>query len=314
MAKLTKIFRTLSVAAVMATTSAVSVLAQDAAPKLGVLIYNVGQDPWLSVAADTLENKGTEMGFDVTFIDGRNDLAAMNAAVDQFVLQGMDAIIVQPADPDSLVGSVVRAREAGIPVISFSHKISADANANAYVGADEVSMGRTQAEMVVKALEGKGNVAIMTGILGTSPQIGRLQGEREVFDAAPGIKVVEEQANDWAHDKTLSLIQNWLTKYPKGELNAVVAHGPELVAAAEYAHSQGRDEIVFVGLDYPNDARQAIIDGTLYGTLNQSPATMAEVALKTMKSILDGETVEPVVMIDTPVVTKENVESMPPAY
>lgn len=314
MVGLKKYFRTLSMAAVLGVSSAMAVVAQEEAPKLGVLIYNVGQDPWLSVAADTLENKGKEMGFDVTFIDGRNDLAAMNAAVDQFVLQGMDAIIVQPADPDSLVGSVLRARVQGIPVVSFSHKISPDANASAYVGADEVGMGRTQAELVVKALNGTGNVAIMTGVLGTSPQIGRLQGQREVFDAAPGIKVVEEQANDWQHDKTLSLIQNWLTKYPKGELDAVVAHGPELVAAAEYAHSQGRDEIIFVALDYPEDARVAIQEGTLYGTINQSPATMAEVALKTVQGLLANEPVEATVLIDTPAVTKENVENMPAAY
>ena len=175
-------------------------------------------------------------------------------------------------------------------------------------------MGKAQAELVVKALNGKGNVALMTGILGTSPQIGRSEGQHAVFDATPGIKVVEEQANDWQHDKTVALIQGWLSKYPKGELNAVVAHGPELVAAAEYAKSQGREEVLFVALDYPADARRAIQEGTLYATINQSPATMAEVALKTIQDLLAGKTVEKAIQIDTPVITKENVEQVPAAY
>ncbi|MBL8576222.1 MAG: sugar ABC transporter substrate-binding protein [Mesorhizobium sp.] len=308
-----KIASAFGIAALTLTASAYPGLAQDK-PKLGVLIYNVGQDPWLSVAVKSFEEKGAEMGFDVTVVDGRNDISQMNAAIDQFRIQQVDAIIVQPADPDSLVGTVKQATDAGIPVIAYSHKIADGSGAKANVGADEVAMGKAQAELVVKALNGTGNVALMTGILGTSPQIGRTEGQRAIFDATPGIKVVEEQANDWQHDKTVALIQGWLSKYPKGELNAVVAQGPELVAAAEYAKSQGRDEVLFVALDYPADARRAIQEGTLYATINQSPATMAEVALKTIQDILAGKTVEKAIRIDTPVITKENVEQVPAAY
>ncbi len=107
-------------------------------------------------------------------------------------------------------------------------------NLTSFIGADEVGMGRTAAQEALKAIGGKGNVALMTGILGTSAQIGRSKGQHEVFDQGNGVKVVEEQPNDWAHDKTVALIQDWLSKYPKGQLNAVLAHGPEIVAAAEY--------------------------------------------------------------------------------
>lgn len=297
--------------AALATASAVFAQEKDT---LGVLVYNVGGDPWLSVAANAFETRAQEFGFDVTVVDGRNDIAQMNAAIDQFRILGVDAIIVQPADPDSLVGTVSQAVAAGIPVIAFSHNIAAEAGAIAHVGSDEVAMGRTQAQIVVDKLGGSGSVALMTGILGTTPQLGRSEGQHLVLDATPGIKVVEEQANDWAHDKTVALIQNWLTKYPEGELDAVIAHGPELVAAAEYAASQGRDEIIFVALDYPEDARIAIQEGTLFATLNQSPATMAELALKTARTVVDGGTVEPELRIETPVITKENVDAVPAAY
>jgi ABC-type sugar transport system substrate-binding protein len=293
--------------------SAVPAFAQ-AKPKLGVLIYNIGVDPWMNVAVKTLEEKGKELGFDVTVTDGRNDVAQMSAAVDQFVIQGMDAIVIAPADPESLVGSVSKAVAAGKPVVTLSLGLADAANVTSFVTADEEGMGRRQAELVVKALGGKGNVALMTGILGTTPQLGRSKGQHEVFDKESGIKVVEEQANDWQHEKTVSLIQDWLSKYPKGELNAVVAHGPELVAAAEYAHSQGRDEVIFVALDYPEDARAAVQKGILYATINQSPALMAEIAVDTAKKALEGKEVEKKIMIDTPTITKDNVEASPAAY
>lgn len=308
--------RTLAITAIAATfmtTAAVPSLAQDD-KRMGVLIYNVGVDPWINVAIRVIEETGTELGYAVTVADGRNDVSHMNAAIDQFVIQGVDAIIIHPADTESLVGSVSRAVAAGVPVVSFSHGLVDEANLTSFIAADEVQMGREQAELVVDLLNGEGNVALMTGILGTSGQLGRSEGQHAVFDQVEGIEVVEEQANDWQHDKAVALIQNWLSKYPKGELHAVISHGPELVAAAEYAQSQGRDEIVFVALDYPEDARQAIQEGSLYATINQDPQLMAKLAVEAADRATKGEPVDKLILIDAPMVTKDNVEDIPAAY
>lgn len=294
--------------------SALAAPAMAETKKIGVLIYNIGVDPWMNVAAKSLEADAKKLGYEITVTDGRNDVAQMNAAIDQFVIQGFNAIIVAPSDPDSLVGSVSKAIEAKIPVISYSMGLAPDANATAFVGSNEELIGREQAELAIKLLGGKGNVALMTGILGTSPQIGRSKGQHDGLKEAPGIKIVEEQANDWAHDKTVALIQDWLSKYPKGELNAVFAHGPELVAAAEYAKSQGRDEILFFAVDYPEDARRAIQEGTLTATVSQSPALLSELAVNAADKALRGEAVDQKIIIETPLVTKDNVEEMPADY
>jgi ABC-type sugar transport system substrate-binding protein len=284
------------------------------AKKIGVMIYSIGVDPWMNVAAKSLEAEAKKLGYEFTITDGRSDIAQMNAAIDQFVIQGYDAIIVAPSDPDSLVGSVSKAIEAKIPVISYSMGLSPDAHATSAVGSNEELIGREQAELAIKLLNGKGNVAMMTGILGTSPQIGRSKGQHDGLSAAPDIKIVEEQANDWAHDKTVALMQDWISKYPKGELNAVFAHGPELVAAAEYAKSQGRDEILFFAVDYPEDARRAIKEGTLTATVSQSPALLSQLAIEAADKAIKGEKIEPSIIIKTPVVTKDNVEQMPADY
>ncbi len=282
--------------------------------KIGVMIFHLGVDPFMSAAVKVLEEETEKLGYQITVADGHNDVAQMNAAVDQFVLQGMDGIIVVPSDPDSLVGSVLKAREAGKPVVAFNLAVAEEANLNSFITADEVHMGSEQAKMAVKALGGKGNVAIMMGQLGTSAQLGRTKGQHEIFDKESGIKIVEEQVNDWQNDKTVALIQNWLSKYPKGQLDAVLAHGPEIVAAAEYAKSQGRDEVKFFGIDYPEDARVAIQEGTLFATVNQDPKLLARTAVGTLDKVIKGEPVEKLIVIDTPVITKDNVEQMPAAY
>ncbi len=282
--------------------------------KIGVMIYNVGVDPWMNVGVKAMEENAKKLGYDITVVDGHNDVAQMNAAIEQFVIQGVSAIIVAPSDPDSLVGSVLKATDAKIPVVSYSMGISAEAPITSFVGSDEEFIGRLHAEQAVKMLDGKGNVAIMTGILGSAPQIGRGKGEHDALKAAPGIKIVEEQANDWAPDKTVALIQDWLSKYPKGELNAVFAHGPELVAAAEYAKAQGRDEVMFFAVDYPEDARRAIKEGTLTATVSQSPALLSKLAVEAADKAIRGEKVEPKIIIQNTLITKNNVEQVSADY
>ena len=283
--------------------------------KLGFLVYDVGVDPWMNVAIKTVEKEGADAGFDVTVSNGHNDVGQMASAIDSFITQEVDAILVAPSDKDSLVPAVVKADAAGIPVFTFSLAMSEKAPITSFIGADDVNIGSVQGDMVLKALNGKGGkVALMTGILGSGPQLGRTEGVHKILEAEPGIEIVEEQANNWAHDKTVSLTQDWLSKYPKGELAAVVAQGPELVAGAQLAHSKGRDEIVFIGCDYPKDARKAIEDGVLYGTLNQSPAVMAEEAIKAMKTVVDGGTVDEEILIETPAVTESNVADIEAAY
>ncbi len=282
--------------------------------KLGVMIYNVGVDPWMNVAVKSLQDNGAALGYEVTVADGRNDIGQMSAAIDQFVIQGYDAIVIAPADPDSLVGSVSKAVDAGVPVVAFSLALSDAANLTSFVGTDEVLIGKSVADYALSLTGGKGNMALMTGILGTSPQLGRSEGQHQAFDGKDGVAVVEEQPNDWAHDKTVALIQNWLSKYPKGELTAVFAHGPEIVAAAEYAKSQGRDEVLFFGVDYPEDMRQAIKSGIVQATVAQSPARLAKLAVEAADKAVKGEAVEKKIVIETPLITKDNVDQVPADY
>ncbi|WP_128090463.1 sugar ABC transporter substrate-binding protein [Ensifer sp. 1H6] len=301
-----------SIAIAVGTAFAAPAAAED--KKIGVMIYNIGVDPWMNVGVKAMEENAKKLGYEVTVVDGRNDVAQMNAAIEQFIIQGVNAIIVAPADPDSLVGSVLKATDAKIPVVSYSMGISPEAPITAFVGSDEEFIGRLHADQAIKMLNGEGNVAIMTGILGTAPQIGRAKGEHDALKTAPGIKIVEEQANDWAADKTVALIQDWLSKYPKGELNAVFAHGPELVAAAEYAKAQGRDEVMFFAVDYPEDARRAIKEGTLTATVSQSPALLSKLAVEAADKAIRGEKVESKIIIQNTLITKDNVEQVPADY
>jgi len=281
---------------------------------IGFVVYDIGVDPWMNVAIQTVEDNAKEAGYEVKVINGHNDIGQMSSGMDQLITQKVSAILLAPSDQDSMTPSVKRAQAADIPVVTFSLAMSDDAPVTSFVGANDENIGREQGRMLAEALGGKGNVALMTGILGSGPQLGRTKGIHEELANYPGIRIVEEQPNNWANDKTISLTQDWLSKYPEGQLNAIVAQGPEIAAGARLAQSMGRNNITFIGCDYPADVEQAIKAGLMFGTINQSPKLMSEKAVETLVSVIDGNTVEKEILIETPPVTKANVTTIPAAY
>jgi ribose transport system substrate-binding protein len=281
---------------------------------IGFVVYDVGVDPWFNVAIKTVQDQAKAAGLEVKVVNGHNDIGQMTSGVDQLITQRAGAILLAPSDPDSMVPAVKRAEAAGIPVVAFSMAISNEAPVTSFVGADDVNIGREQGKLLAEALGGRGNVALMAGILGSGPQLGRSKGIHDELANHPDIKIIEEQPNNWQNDKTISLTQDWLSKYPAGQINGIVAQGPELAAGARLAVAKGRGDIAFIGCDYPVDVQKAIENGEMYGTINQSPALMAEKAIDTIKSILAGQSVEKQVLIGTPPVTKANVADQATAY
>ena len=58
-------------------------------------------------------------------------------------------------------------------------------------------------------------------------------------------------------------MQDLLSRFPKGQLDAIIMQGPEASAAVDFALRNGRDEIKFIVGDYPQDVRQLIYDGKI---------------------------------------------------
>jgi ribose transport system substrate-binding protein len=60
------------------------------------------------------------------------------------------------------------------------------------------------------------------------------------------------QAADWDNAKALAITQDFLSKYPKGSLAAIVDQGPEGVTGANFAAEQGRTEVKFIMATIPS--------------------------------------------------------------
>ena len=286
--------------------------------KIGFMIWNTSV-PFYSNLIKGAQTTATRLGAKLDIQSGKGDLATEISVVQQFIAQKVDIILLTPSDAKGIVPVVRQAKAAGIPVIAVNNRvdISSGAEVVTYVGVDDVTFGRQQAKLLVQAVGANAKVAYIMGKLGTSAQIDRRAGFMEELKATPGIQIVDAQSADWDNAKALAVTQDFLSKYPKGTLNAILDQGPEGVNGAAFAKQSGRTDVKFILGDYPADVRAAIESGTVYGTVDQDPMPQGVKGIEDAVNWLDGKKAEvpaPNHFLDLPLVTRENAGKTPAAW
>lgn len=118
-----------------------------------------------------------------------NDVSAQIAQMNQMILGGADAIVIDAASPTGLNSTIDRAVDAGILVISIDNVVTTDKAM--VIEQDETSMGKRWAEFVVKQTGGKGRVLMVRGVAGTTDDTERTEGGKSVFKQYPNIDITE---------------------------------------------------------------------------------------------------------------------------
>lgn len=118
-----------------------------------------------------------------------NDVSAQIAQMNQMILGGVDAILIDAASSTGLNSTIEQAAAAGILVVSFDNVVTTDKAI--VIEQDETEMGHAWAEFLIKQIGEKGDVLMVRGVAGTTDDTERTEGGRSVFDQYPGIKVTE---------------------------------------------------------------------------------------------------------------------------
>ncbi|OPZ64001.1 MAG: D-ribose-binding periplasmic protein precursor [Firmicutes bacterium ADurb.Bin506] len=312
--------RTIRLLAILAVLSAVVFAgAVNAAAEqftIGATIWNMSV-PFYANFIKGLNDGAAKYNLKLLLRDGQGDPNTQVAVVRQFIAEKVDMIVIVPGDAQAVVPVIKQANAAGIPVISANNKVGEGAEIVTFVGADDYYFGKQQGKLLVEAVGKSAQVALIMGQLGTSAQVLRKQGLDDYLKDYPDIKIVTSVAADWDSAKALAKAQDILSRYPKGQLDAIIDQGPEGVAAARYAKMAGRTEVRWILGDYPKDVRDAIKEGIVYGTVNQDPYPQAVEALHMASLYLNGEKSKiptPNYFLDLPLITSANVDEYAPAW
>ena len=94
-------------------------------------------------------------GDQLIFLDANGDVSRQNNDIQDLITQGVDAIIINPVNPDAVAPSIEAAVRAGIPVITVDRSANSD-DVSAHIGRDNVAMGRLVGAAVVARLKRDG--------------------------------------------------------------------------------------------------------------------------------------------------------------
>ena len=280
---------------------------------LGVMI-NDTTNPFLSTMGNALKAEAAKLGMQVDLLNGGGDLSTELNDVQDLINKHVNAILLTPSDPTAIIPGVKQANQAGIPVFALNSAINPGGQLVTYIGDSDYAYGVAEGQMAAKAINGKGNVAILLGVLGDAPEVQRLAGIKSVLAKYPNIKIVTQEVDLWQNAKNLADTQDLLSKYPKGQLAAVIAQGPEMYVGAAYAAKIGRTDVKFIAGDYSTQVEAAIKAGQLYGTVDQSPVLEGQLGAQDAYNWLTGKKSSvpvPDDYVSLPLITAANVAQYP---
>jgi len=285
----------------------------DAAPKapVFVLVPKSVVHPYWAKCRKGMEAAAKELGVQAVF-DGptSNDLAKQIEIIEGYIAKHVAGIAISPNDPRGVEAVIAKAVRRDIMVVTFDSDAPASERMM-YIGTVNREAGRVAGRAMVKALGGKGTVAILHGSLTALNLRERLEGFREVIDKEAAIKIVALEEN--RDDAALALTQaeSMLQKYPQldGFFGTSAPGAPAAVAAVR---SRGRlGKVKIVGFDLDKENARAIEKGWIAAIVEQRPYRMGELAVKWMLKLSRHEHPEsPIVDTGVETVTKDNVKQI----
>jgi ribose transport system substrate-binding protein len=188
--------------------------------------------------------------------------------------------------------------------------------ADIFLEGDNKAFGRKSAEFMVKKLNGKGNIVILTGIPCTV-DTDRVNAAREVFAANPGIKILDQQPAMWSREKGLAVMENMLNKHRK--IEAVWAQDDDILLGAIQAIKEaGREKEmwVFGGAGMKDVVKMVMERNPLVPADITYPPSMIATGIHMAASVMRDGNKDKILqfmpkhlMIDVELITPENAKS-----
>jgi ribose transport system substrate-binding protein len=258
---------------------------------------------------DGAKQAADKAGAKLVIFNANNVAAAQNSAIEDYVAQKVDGIVLVAIDVNGVKPAITAAKNAGIPVVAIDARIPDGDNA-AFIGVDNKGageqIGKYFADYAKTKMGGSAKVGIV-GALNSFIQNQRLDG----FKAAAGAsdaKFLDTVDGQNIQDVALTAAENLMTANP--DMNALYATGePALVGAISAVTSQqATGKVKVFGWDLTAQAIKGIDEGWIVAVVQQDPFQEGVAGVETVLKIKKGETVNPSIDIPITIVTKENVD------
>jgi ribose transport system substrate-binding protein len=224
----------------------------------------------------------------VNGIKDERDLSRQVGLVDEMIAQGVNAIVIAPADSKALVSACKRARDAGIIVVNIDNKLDDQVIIDQgikvpFVGPDNRAGARKVGDFLAKRLKPGDQVVVLEGIRTAFNGQQRRLGFEDAMKSA-GVKIVDSQTAQWEMDQANRTAAAMLTEHPQVKAILCCNDSMALGALAAVKSAARAGQVLIAGFDNIAAIQSAIKDGSVLATADQHADQLAvhgiELALK----------------------------------
>ena len=281
--------------------------------KLGALVISLTNPYWVGmkdayIAAAEQYGVNIEVMSAPTEGDKQSQLETLNA----MALKDYKAIVLSPIEPYNLLPGIIQCNKSGIPVINLGPGINVDSlkemggRLDGRLTVDFAQQGELAASDMVKRI-GTGKVAIIQGIPGAAQSEGRTAGAKKVFESTKGVELVSVQPANWdstaAYNAASDIIQ------AHGDLKGIFCCNDVMALAASRALTDAglKDKVLLYGVDGTEEAKTAIKEGRMDGTITYPSSAYAKAAVIMLLKLAQGMDMSQTVYCPLDVINTENV-------
>ncbi|WP_164992497.1 sugar ABC transporter substrate-binding protein [Streptomyces sp. L2] len=268
--------------------------------------------------AELTNNKGK-----IVYANAKQDATLQNQQVDTMITNKVDVLIVDAVDAAAIKNSVQKAKDAGIPVVAYDRL--AQGPIDAYTSFDNVTVGKTQGEALLKALGSKaksGKIVMMNGS-STDPNAAQFKkGAHEVLDGKVNIGK-EYDTKEWKPENANANMEGAISALGKKNIIGVYSANDGMAGGIITALKAAGIKVPVTGQDAELAGVQRIVAGDQYMSVYKPYAPEADAAAEMAVDLAQGKSLDsvakdkvdspttkgvPSVLVPVTALTKDNIK------
>lgn len=192
---------------------------------------------------ETYQHKDVEL----LFASAKDNDKLQTEQIEKFIQRGVDLLVISPNQVHSITPVIDKAYDKGIPVILFDRKTDSQ-KYTAFIGADNVKVGKTIGEFIAKTLHGEGKVIEIKGLDNSSPAIDRHKGFVQALSKYSDIQLKRTLSGEWTKESGYKSIKSAIADAK--DCNIVWGQNDRMAEGAQRAMAEaGVHNVQYVGTD-----------------------------------------------------------------
>lgn len=262
---------------------------------------------WRAAQVNEMKQALAQHG-DIQFIytDAEGSAARQILDMERLVEQGVDVIVTSPRDVTAMTPAVSAIYRKGVPVVLLTRRILSE-DFTTFIGADDREIAQQAAHAMAARLQRGGRIVMLQGVATATTAIQRREGFIEALNGYSGLEIVASPIANYSRAQAIREMEKLLASGL--EFDAIYAHSDSMAVGARMAlkgHGIDPKTLVIIGIDYINEAREAIRAGEQ--SVSFTYPTAGREGAKAVLDILHDVKVEKEQRVPFEMVTRDNVD------